>query len=68
MIKRSPFGSISQFQLQGQECKHQEHTNTLFRASNWRDNKSFSILKNEMISLYLRIRESSYNWPTVGPK
>ena len=42
MIERSPFKSISHFQLQGQESKHQDHTTTLFRCSNWRENKSYS--------------------------
>ena len=68
MIERSPFKSISHFQLQGQESKHQDHTTTLFRCSNWRENKSYSILKREMMLMYLKACEENHNWPIVGPK
>ena len=62
MIKRSPFGSIAQFQLQGQEQIHQVQTNILFRASNWQGNKRLSILERGVSLQYLQLNPGIWQW------
>lgn len=53
MILRSPFGSISQFQLQAQEKKHGDQTKLSYVVDN-RSHICYSILKREAMNIFLQ--------------
>lgn len=69
MVRRSDFGSISQFQLQGQEAKHKDQTRILMNMVDLNGNKSAIILRLELLLQYLE-QDSVQNAlsPQRGPK
>ena len=52
MLEDSPFGSLAQFQLQGQEQKHQTQTAIMYRATNMKGNKCEAVARREVALMF----------------
>lgn len=57
MILRSPFGSLSQFQLQAQEKKHADQTKLSYVVDS-RSHICYSILRREAMNIFLQRHRS----------
>ena len=68
-IQKSPFQSVAQFQLQGQEAKHKDQTRILMNLVDLNGNKSAIILQIEVLLQYLeQDKVQTTLSPQRGPK
>ena len=68
-IERSPFNSIAQFQLQGQEAKHQDQTKVGKCCTDYHSHRPGEIIAHEHKEMYVQGREiSDLVRPTRGPQ